>query len=49
MAIGTGYILGVVTPENFREPFLSVDIRDFWIAGISRCRTGSATSSSAAS
>lgn len=30
MAIGTGYILGVVTPENFREPFLSVDIRDFW-------------------
>lgn len=30
MAIGTGYILGVVTPRNFNEPFLSTDMKDFW-------------------
>lgn len=30
MAIGTGYILGIRVPENFRAPFLSVDMKDFW-------------------
>lgn len=30
MAIGTGYLLGVQVPENFRQPFLSVDMKDFW-------------------
>ncbi len=30
MAIGTSYILGVSTPENFHMPFLSKDIKDFW-------------------
>lgn len=30
MAIGTSYILGIRTPENFRRPFLSIDIKEFW-------------------
>jgi len=30
MAIGTSYILGVRTPDNFRKPFLAIDMRDFW-------------------
>lgn len=30
MAIGTACILGVSLPENFRMPFLSVDMKDFW-------------------
>jgi len=30
MAIGTAYILGISLPENFRMPFLSVDMKDFW-------------------
>lgn len=30
MAIGSGKILGVELPENFKMPFISVDIRDFW-------------------
>ncbi|MEI6387690.1 MAG: D-alanyl-lipoteichoic acid biosynthesis protein DltB [Spirochaetota bacterium] len=30
MAIGTGYILGLRVPDNFRLPFLSRDIKDFW-------------------
>lgn len=30
MAVGTAYILGVTLPENFRMPFLSVDMKDFW-------------------
>ena len=30
MAIGAGYLLGVRVPENFRQPFLSVDMKDFW-------------------
>jgi membrane protein involved in D-alanine export len=30
MAIGTSYILGIKTPDNFNKPFLSVDIKDFW-------------------
>lgn len=29
-AVGTSYILGVKTPENFAMPFLSVSIKDFW-------------------
>lgn len=30
MAIGTGYIFGIRTPDNFNKPFLSIDINDFW-------------------
>ena len=30
MAVGTAYILGISLPENFRMPFLSVDMKDFW-------------------
>src|SRR5262245_61952506 len=30
MAIGSALIFGVVLPENFRRPYLSTDIRDFW-------------------
>lgn len=30
MAVGTSYILGVKTPDNFNKPFISVDIKDFW-------------------
>jgi membrane protein involved in D-alanine export len=30
MAIGTAYILGIKTPENFNMPFLSRDMKDFW-------------------
>lgn len=30
MAIGTGYLLGIQVPENFKQPFLSVDMKDFW-------------------
>lgn len=30
MAIGAGYLLGVRVPENFRQPFLSVDMKDLW-------------------
>ena len=30
MAIGTAYILGITLPENFRIPFLSTDMKDFW-------------------
>lgn len=30
MAIGTSYILGIKTPDNFKYPFISVDIKDFW-------------------
>lgn len=30
MAIGTGYLLGIQMPENFNQPFLSVDMKDFW-------------------
>lgn len=30
MAIGTGYILGIQVPENFHQPFFSVDMKDFW-------------------
>lgn len=30
MAIGTGYLLGIQMPENFNQPFLSVDMKNFW-------------------
>jgi alginate O-acetyltransferase complex protein AlgI len=30
MAIGTALIFGLILPENFRRPYLAVDIRDFW-------------------
>lgn len=30
MAVGTSYLLGIKTPDNFNKPFLSVDIKDFW-------------------
>jgi membrane protein involved in D-alanine export len=29
-AIGFSYIFGIHTPENFNQPFLSRDIREFW-------------------
>ena len=31
MAVGSSNILGIHTPMNFNKPFLSVDIKDFWI------------------
>lgn len=30
MAVGTSYILGIQTPDNFRRPFVSKDMREFW-------------------
>jgi alginate O-acetyltransferase complex protein AlgI len=30
MAIGSALIFGFLLPENFRRPYLAVDIRDFW-------------------
>ncbi|RDU22268.1 D-alanyl-lipoteichoic acid biosynthesis protein DltB [Anaerosacchariphilus polymeriproducens] len=30
MAVGTSYILGIRTPDNFKFPFISKDITDFW-------------------
>jgi membrane protein involved in D-alanine export len=30
MAVGSAYMLGVELPDNFRQPFVSVDIREFW-------------------
>lgn len=30
MAVGTAYILGVKLPDNFRAPFISTDIKEFW-------------------
>ncbi len=30
MAVGTAYILGIRLPDNFKQPFLSIDIKDFW-------------------
>lgn len=30
MAVGTAYILGVRLPDNFRAPFRSLDIKEFW-------------------
>lgn len=30
MAVGTSYALGVELPDNFKAPFVSADIREFW-------------------
>ena len=30
MAVGTAYCFGISLPDNFRAPFLAIDIRDFW-------------------
>lgn len=30
MAIGLGQVFGIQTPENFRNPWKSIDMRDFW-------------------
>lgn len=30
MAVGTSYLLGIRTPENFDKPFLSIDVKEFW-------------------
>ncbi len=30
MAVGSGYMLGICVPDNFRKPFVSVDMKDFW-------------------
>jgi alginate O-acetyltransferase complex protein AlgI len=30
MAIGIALLFGLVLPENFRQPYLATDIRDFW-------------------
>lgn len=30
MAVGSSNILGIQTPMNFNNPFLSIDIKDFW-------------------
>lgn len=30
MAVGTSYILGIRTPDNFRRPFVAKDMREFW-------------------
>ncbi len=30
MAVGSGYMLGICVPDNFRKPFVSIDMKDFW-------------------
>lgn len=30
IAIGSGYIMGIRTPENFNSPYLTTNIADFW-------------------
>ena len=30
MAIGSGKILGIRVPKNFKRPFASIDMKDFW-------------------
>ncbi len=30
MAVGTAYVLGIQLPDNFRLPFISLDMKDFW-------------------
>ena len=30
IAIGSGYIMGIRTPENFKIPYLTTNIADFW-------------------
>ncbi|MGX4601211.1 D-alanyl-lipoteichoic acid biosynthesis protein DltB [Faecalimicrobium sp. JNUCC 81] len=29
-AVGTSYILGIKTPDNFNKPFISKDMKEFW-------------------
>ncbi|WP_097033162.1 D-alanyl-lipoteichoic acid biosynthesis protein DltB [Clostridium tertium] len=29
-AVGTSYVLGIKTPDNFNKPFLSKDMKEFW-------------------
>lgn len=29
-AVGTSYIIGIKTPDNFNKPFLSKDMKEFW-------------------
>ncbi|WP_291652502.1 D-alanyl-lipoteichoic acid biosynthesis protein DltB [Clostridium sp.] len=29
-AVGTSYVLGIETPDNFNKPFLSKDMKEFW-------------------
>lgn len=30
MAVGTSYILGIRSPDNFNKPFIATDMKDFW-------------------
>lgn len=30
MAVGTSYIFGICTPDNFDKPFISRDMKEFW-------------------
>ena len=30
IAIGTGYMLGIRTPENFNNPYFSINLAEFW-------------------
>lgn len=30
MAVGFSYLFGVKTPDNFNQPFRSIDLKDFW-------------------
>ena len=30
MAVGTGYMLGICVPDNFKKPFISRDMKEFW-------------------
>ena len=40
MAVGSSNILGIQTPMNFNKPFLSIDIKDSGLDGISPCQHG---------
>ena len=41
VALGLSQILGVTLPENFRRPFFSRSVSEFWTAGISAWGPGS--------
>ncbi|MGL4849591.1 MAG: D-alanyl-lipoteichoic acid biosynthesis protein DltB [Clostridium sp.] len=30
MAVGTSYLFGIKTPDNFNKPFISKDMKEFW-------------------
>ena len=30
MAVGTGYMFGILVPDNFHKPFISKDMKEFW-------------------